>query len=771
MARVGSNASGRTRRVLHVCESTAGGVGVFIVGLAAHQVERGDSVAVAAPSEGPAISQIAEAGARHLPWEAVAQPGPTVPRELWSLRAHVRDFDPDIVHLHSSKAGLIGRMLIRGRRPTVMQPHAWSFFAKTGLVRYATLAWERFGARWADVILCVSDDERRLGQRDGVRADYRVAPNGVDLDRFGPPSSAARNQARALLGLRPGPIAVCVGRLHRQKNQGALLDAWPGVRARVPDARLVLVGEGPDREVLEARSVEGVHFAGQVGDVRPWLDAASVVVQPSRWEGMSLAVLEAMASARAVVATDVSGMREVVEGAGALVAVDDPPALTEAIVERLEDPGHADAEGWVGRTRVEADHELAHQLRDIDALYDELPPAEARGAQARRLRVLVVQPYAEPGGTESWLLRLLDATDELDPEFLLLRDGPFRKKLEQRGIAVDLDLVGTRPWSVLLPIARLIGRLRADPPDVVLCTVSKGALVAGPAAQIAGVPVVWAKHDHGYDRTLARALGRLSTRVIGAAEEVAAPTGRRDAVIIPPPRPEEEPAGRDEARAALAELGRLLDERPTVVVAGRLVPFKGVDDAIAALALPPAADWRLFVAGVDDHASPGETDRLRRLALELGVAERVEFAGYVPDVAHWFAAFDALALLTRPGERRAPDREGFGGTAFEAMLAGIPVITVAGGAAARRLEGRAGISVPPASPGAVADALGRLSDPTVRAAAGEAGRQLVAGHPTASQCAELLVDVLADAAATSGSIRRHGSGGPTRRRTESPSGP
>jgi glycosyltransferase involved in cell wall biosynthesis len=134
--------------------------------------------------------------------------------------------------------------------------------------------------------------------------------------------------------------------------------------------------------------------------------------------------------------------------------------------------------------------------------------------------------------------------------------------------------------------------------------------------------------------------------------------------------------------------------------------------------------------------------------VETGVEDRVVFAGHVPGMARWLAAFDALAVLTKPGARRAPKREGFGTAAFEAMLAGVPVIAVAGGAVARRLEGRAGIEVPPADPQAVAEALERLADPRLRAAVGSAGREILASHPSVEECARMLVEVLRDAART-----------------------
>jgi glycosyltransferase involved in cell wall biosynthesis len=364
-----------------------------------------------------------------------------------------------------------------------------------------------------------------------------------------------------------------------------------------------------------------------------------------------------------------------------------------------------------------------------------------------KLRVLIVQPYSERGGSESWLLRLIDATDELALSAVLLKDGPLRGELEDRGIPVVLHPVGNNPVHLLRPIAWLARRLRSDPPDVILANVMKAQMVAGPAGRIAGVPTVWAKHDHGYDRVLAVPLGRISDRVIGAVEELAAPTKRDDAVIIPPPLPDDRPATREAARAEMRSLGIPLDARPTLVMAGRLVPFKGVDDAIQALARPEAHDWTLVVAGEDDHSAPGETERLRGIAASLGVDDRVYFAGHVPRISHWLAAFDALAVLTRPGARRAPKSEGFGTSAFEAQLAGLPVIATGKGAVVRRLDGgRAGAAVPVSDPAAVAAALGRFADPDERARAGEAARAIVAGHPDATECARMLVAVLRDAA-------------------------
>ncbi|WP_461031075.1 glycosyltransferase, partial [Streptomyces sparsus] len=170
---------------------------------------------------------------------------------------------PDVVHTHSAKAGLAGRLAVRGRIPTVHQPHAWSFEAVDGTAAQLVLRWERFATRWTTRLLCVSEAERSRGSAARVRAPWSVIGNGVDLDRFHPgphapgPRScdprdpAPRATAPRVTGLpAPGtavedaPLVVCVARLCPQKGQDVLLRAWPEVTRRVPGARLALVGDG-----------------------------------------------------------------------------------------------------------------------------------------------------------------------------------------------------------------------------------------------------------------------------------------------------------------------------------------------------------------------------------------------------------------------------------------------------------------------------------------------------------------------------------------------
>jgi len=353
--------------ILHVAQPVDGGVARCVLDLVADQVARGWRVGVACPP-GPLAVRVQAAGVEHELWRASRNPDPATVLQAWRLGRIIRNRFPDVVHLHSSKAGVAGRLAVRRRHATLFQPHAWSFFAARGAMRAAALAWERRAAPWADVIVCVSEGERTAGEEAGISAAWRVVPNGIDLAAFRAASAEERERARARLGLGPAPLAVCIGRLVRQKGQDVLVEAWPTVTARVPGAELVLVGSGPAEDELGGRA----RIIGGQEDVRDWLAAANVVVQPSRWEGLSYVVLEAMAAARAVVATDVAGMSEALGEDVELVPVDDSATLAAAVERRLLDPRGADAEGLALRERVAQNFDAARATQAMADVYAEV---------------------------------------------------------------------------------------------------------------------------------------------------------------------------------------------------------------------------------------------------------------------------------------------------------------------------------------------------------------------------------------------------------------
>jgi glycosyltransferase involved in cell wall biosynthesis len=206
-----------------------------------------------------------------------------------------------------------------------------------------------------------------------------VIVNGVDAERVR--AIAARAPiARAQLGLRPGGLVLAtVARFDPVKGLDVLLRALPRIVARVPEAQLLLVGDGAERERLRrlAREVDpggrAVVLAGAIPDAARVLPLVDLYVTASRREGLPLAVLEAMACGVPVLATRVPGHVDAVEDGvtGRLVPVDDAPALAEAAADLLGDPARRADLGRAGRERVERRFSRARMIAEIAELYRE----------------------------------------------------------------------------------------------------------------------------------------------------------------------------------------------------------------------------------------------------------------------------------------------------------------------------------------------------------------------------------------------------------------
>jgi glycosyltransferase involved in cell wall biosynthesis len=244
----------------------------------------------------------------------------------------------------------------------------------------------RAGARLVDGFIAVSTDVA-----SAVRETYgpprnrlAVIPNGVDIDRYR--GEVDRGAVRRRVGITAdAPTIIVVAKLMEQKGHAVLLDALPAIRAQVPDVKVLFVGEGELRADLEERirssGLDGVvRTLGDRADVADLLAASEMFVLPSRWEGLPMALLEAMAAGRPVVASAVSGTREVVEDgvSGLLVPPGDPAALARAVVRVLSSADEQHRLGHEGRIRVEACYSARAQARRHAELFRSrlmMPPA------------------------------------------------------------------------------------------------------------------------------------------------------------------------------------------------------------------------------------------------------------------------------------------------------------------------------------------------------------------------------------------------------------
>jgi glycosyltransferase involved in cell wall biosynthesis len=365
--------------VLHAAQPTDAGVARYVAAATRDQVARGWQVVVACPSDGQLAAELTAHGVPRLHWAATRSPSVNTVGETQHLRRLIDQVDPDMVHLHSAKAGLAGRLAVRGTRPTLFQPHGWSWLAVRGGTARGALVWERFAARWTDLCVCVGEGEAAHARHRRVHSRHVVVRNGVDLADFAPSDERARAAARDQLGIdREVPLAVCLGRITRQKGQDVLVTAWTRVRERCPTAQLCIVGDGDLLTTLRGRATPGVRFVPPVTDPRPWYAAADVVVLPSRWEGLSLTLLEALASGRAVVVSDIPGLAEAVPpGVGARVPTGDARALAGALARRLTDAELRTAEAQAAA--------LAARAFDVRRTHDQLAAVTTQIVSSRTI--------------------------------------------------------------------------------------------------------------------------------------------------------------------------------------------------------------------------------------------------------------------------------------------------------------------------------------------------------------------------------------------------
>lgn len=333
-------------------------------------------------SEGPLAADVRELG---ITVDAIGYEGFRIKRHpvrtlaaLWRLRARIVAFAPDVVHTVLFWACVLGTLAARSAGvPVVIGSRRGLGHFRRELSR-GVLAVEAAANRRTDVFVANAEAVRL----DAIAGEnlpgdrVRVIYNGVDAERLDPRSRA---EARARLGVAADArLLVVVANLIAYKGHRVLLDAFSDVKARLPKAEIALLGDGVEREALEAQALRAglasaVRFVGSTPEVRTWLAAADLVVHPSFEEGFCNAILEAMAAGRAVVATNVGGIPEaVVDGdTGWLVPPRDADALASAICDVVPAPDRLARAGEAGRERVRQHFLLDRTVHAHEMLYKE----------------------------------------------------------------------------------------------------------------------------------------------------------------------------------------------------------------------------------------------------------------------------------------------------------------------------------------------------------------------------------------------------------------
>ncbi|MBF8289560.1 MAG: hypothetical protein HW391_528 [Chloroflexi bacterium] len=364
----------RIRVVELLATGTNGGAQEHVLNLVSRIDRERFDVSICSLSPGSGVRKLERAGfdvcVIDVPDDALA---------VEAVAAHLAAVRADVVHNHMYRAEVIGTQA------------AWRV-AETGLARpYVVGTVHSSRVR--------SDEDRALIRRLTPRMDHLVAVstsivhkiadegrvgapvtliyNGVDLERYD--HEAPCCTLREEYGLpAEGPIVGVVARLEAEKGHPTLIDAWVRVRADVPDATLLVIGEGSRREALELQVRDlgmerSIVFTGRRDDVPAVTAALDVAVLPSYREAQGLTILEAMALSRPVVASNVGGIPEMIQDGvtGLLVPPHDPIALAAAILRLLDDHPLADTLGRAGHDLVHERFCVELMARGVETIYDE----------------------------------------------------------------------------------------------------------------------------------------------------------------------------------------------------------------------------------------------------------------------------------------------------------------------------------------------------------------------------------------------------------------
>jgi glycosyltransferase involved in cell wall biosynthesis len=376
-------------RIVHaIARLNVGGAALSVLELAAGQQWRGHDVAVVAGSVPPNEESMeylaAELGVDVVKVSALRRD--VSPRQdvaaTVALRRIVRERRPDVVHTHTAKAGAAGRVGARlaGRsRPGAIvhtyHGHVLSGYFSPRREAMFRLA-ERVLAHATDALVAITDEVRDDLVSYGIapRSKFTVVRYGFDFDARVDATPSTRARLRADVGAREHTLVIgFVGRLTAIKRP---LDLVRTLAATTGDTMLVVAGDGEDREATEALArdvgvADRTRFLGYTRDIPAWHAAFDALLLTSANEGSPVAAIEALAAARPVVATDVGGMRTVVDDGetGYLAPVGDTAALAAHLDRLAADGALRRRMGELGAMRMRERFSMERMVDDIERLY------------------------------------------------------------------------------------------------------------------------------------------------------------------------------------------------------------------------------------------------------------------------------------------------------------------------------------------------------------------------------------------------------------------
>jgi glycosyltransferase involved in cell wall biosynthesis len=316
-------------------------------------------------------------------------------RALRELRSYFARDKPDIVHTHSSKAGQLGRLAARleGVPGIVHTVHGWSFHPDMSpLRRQAFTAAERLAARWSDAIVVVTGEDRVKGLASGIGrpGQYQLVRSGFDVAAYRDAGPSRRPMRRELGVSEDSKLVMTVGRLSPQKDPSTFVLAAREIVELVPRCQFAIVGDGPLRqqtgEHIRALGLEDrIRLTGTRRDVPALLAAADVFLLTSRWEGLPRVVVQALAVGLPVVASNVDGVKEVVDHSsiGSLVDPGDVEGFAREVARCLARSDVDEGDRAVRQRRAE-EFDVSLMIEGLEEVYADVVSRAERTRHRRR---------------------------------------------------------------------------------------------------------------------------------------------------------------------------------------------------------------------------------------------------------------------------------------------------------------------------------------------------------------------------------------------------
>ncbi len=290
----------------------------------------------------------------------------------------------DIIHTHSSKAGIVGRIAAKmARVPSVVHTvHGWGFHERmTPSRRRFYVVLEKWMARWTDRLVSVSERTTRIGLEHGIgeHSHYSLIRSGIPVEQFrrDPRKRAA---IRRSLGIADNEIVIgSVGRLSPQKNPTDFVRIASRLANRYPKVRFIYVGGGPLRAEIEdsisaAGLMDRITLLGLRRDIADILSAFDIFILTSLWEGLPRVVPQALASGLPVIAYDISGIKEIIRPDinGELVRSGDTGAMEEILANLVTNDSLRSELSARAERGFDSSFSEDRMIRDLESLYSEL---------------------------------------------------------------------------------------------------------------------------------------------------------------------------------------------------------------------------------------------------------------------------------------------------------------------------------------------------------------------------------------------------------------